>query len=366
MEARSIKALLLSVGLSLSGLSGLARCPVVKAQALPQLSPTPIDPSTHSISATQPLESSYLLGPGDRLSLTFFNVPEYNGEEQVLVDGSVNLPLIGKLPVAGLTIEDATQTIQSAYADYLRTPLITVDLVTPRPIRIGISGEVNRPGSYEIPLTDGENDDVLEWPTVVEAIKLSGGITDQANIRQVEIRRPQSGGGAQAIQIDFWEILNTGNIQNDITLRHGDAIHIPTAADLTAQELTQLSAANFSPDSISVTVVGEVNAPGVVEIPPNSPLNQALLAAGGFDPQRAETDEVELVRLNPDGTVSQRVVDIAFDQGLNEATNPSLRDNDVVLVGRSGSAAFSDTVGGIFGPLGTILSPFRLLIDLLD
>ncbi|MEM9906661.1 MAG: SLBB domain-containing protein [Cyanobacteria bacterium P01_D01_bin.44] len=363
MEALPIKAVLIAAGLS--ALIGCPMAEMCRAQALPEVTPDSAQPSVSAFTR-QPIESSYLLGPGDRLSLSFFNVPEYDGEEQVLVDGSVNLPLIGKLPVAGLTLEDATQTIQNAYANYLRTPLITVDLIAPRPIRIGISGEVNRPGSYEIPLTDGESDAVLEWPTVVEAIKLSGGITDQANVRQIEILRPQPLGGQQAIQIDFWEILNTGNIQNDITLRHGDAIHIPTATALSPQELTQLSAANFSPDSIRVTVVGEVTAPGLVEVPPNAPLNQALLAAGGFDPQRADTDEVELVRLNPDGTVSQRVVEIAFDQGINETTNPSLRDNDVVVVGRSGSAAFSDTVGGVFGPVGAILSPFRLLIDLLD
>ncbi|MDJ0704405.1 MAG: SLBB domain-containing protein, partial [Leptolyngbyaceae cyanobacterium MO_188.B28] len=172
-------------------------------------------------------------------------------------------------------------------------------------------------------------------------------------------------GGEQVIQIDFWDVLTTGNIQNDITLRHGDAIHIPTATALTPQELTQLSAANFSPDSIRVTVAGEVNAPDTVEIPPNAPLNQALLAAGGFDPQRANTNEVKLIRLNPDGTVSQRIVPVAFDQGINEETNPSLRDNDVVLVGRSGSATFSDAVGGVFGPLVRILSPIRLLDDLI-
>ena len=127
-----------------------------------------------------------------------------------------------------------------------------------------------------------------------------------------------------------------------------------------------LSAANFSPEAIRVTVVGEVTQPGTVEIAPNAPLNQALLAAGGFDPTRADTDEVELVRLNPDGTVSQRPISVSFDQGVNEETNPALQNNDVVMVGRSGRAAFSDGVSGVLGPVGTILSPFRLLFDIFD
>ena len=291
-----MKAIFLSTSLGLT--IGLSFSPLVeaKAQQLPILDSVPLPNS-------QPLDASYLLGAGDRLLLTFFNVPEYNGETQILVDGSINLPLLGKVSLAGLTLEDAAQFIATAYTPYLRTPLITIDLVSPRPIRIGVSGQVNRPGSYEIALADGDPDGMIEWPTVVEAIKLSGGITDQADVRQIEIHRDQPSGNKQVIQIDFWDILATGNIQNDITLRHGDAINIPTAAALTPQELTQLSAANFSPNTMRVTVVGEVTAPGTVEVPPNAPLNQALLAAGGFNPQRADTNEVELVRLNPDGTV---------------------------------------------------------------
>lgn len=322
--------------------------------------------NSHSNVRSSFMDERYILGPGDRLALTFFNVPEYDGEKQVLVDGSIHLPLIGPLNVAGLALEDATHTIEIAYARYLRTPGISIDLVTPRPMRVGISGEVNRPGTYDIPLVNRDMEGVIDWPTVIEAIQLSGGITDQANVRQVEIQRPQSFGGEVIISLNIWDMLITGNIQNDITLRHGDAIHIPTAMALTPEELTQLSAANFSPNSIQVTVVGEVPTPGAVAIPPNAPLNQALLAAGGFDPRRAKTDEVTLVRLNPDGTVSQRSIPVNFDEGINEDTNPSLRDNDVVMVGRSASAAFSDDVSGVAGPLGAILSPFRLLMGLFD
>lgn len=308
--------------------------------------------------------SDYVLGPGDRLTLKFFNVPEYDGERSVTIDGSLVLPLIGKLPINGLTLEQATQYISSAYASYLKTPLVTVDLVAPRPLQVGIAGEVNQPGSYEVPLT-GDGTTALQWPTVVEAVRLAGGITNQANIREVEVQRTQAN-GVQTIRLNLWEILNTGSIQNDITLRHGDAIRIPTATALNPEELTQLSAANFSPDAIQVTVVGEVTSPGPKEIEPNAPLNQALLAAGGFDQQRADKETVELIRLNPDGTVTQREISVSFEEGINEENNPALQDNDVVLVGRSTQTAFNDTANAWLGPVGTILSPFRLLLDLFE
>lgn len=314
--------------------------------------------------ATESAASDYILGPGDQVSVEFFNVPEYNGEKQVLVDGALNLPLVGKVNIEGLTIEAATNRISTAYAPYLRTPLLTIDLIAPRPISVGISGEVNRPGSYDIPLTDGNQQNSVEWPSVIEAVQLAGGITEQANIRAIEIRRNASSNSPQTITVDFWEILNSGSIGQDIILRDGDAIYIPTATQLTPEELTQLSAANFSPQTVRVSVVGEVTEPGIVEVPPNSPLNQALLAAGGFDPARANTNEVKLIRLNPDGTVVQRIVPIALDQGINDETNPALRNNDVIVVGQSGSANFADAVGGIFGALGAIFQPFKLLLDI--
>ena len=328
----------------------------------------PAQPTSAAVPAPRPEfspYSGYVLGPGDRLSLNFFNVPEYNGERSIAVDGTLVLPLIGKLPVAGLTVEGASQAISNAYASYLVTPLVTVDVLSPRPLQIGISGEVNKPGAYEVPLGGSEGSPVVEWPTVIEALRLAGGITNQADIRSVEIQRMSPSGSPQTVRLDLWEVLQTGNVRNDITLRSGDAISVPTATALSPEELTQLSAANFSPDSIQVTVVGEVTSPGAQEIEPNAPLNQALLAAGGFDPRRANTETVELIRLNPDGTVSQREISVAFDQGINETSNPSLRNNDVVVVGRSAGAAFGDTANTLLRPVSTILSPIGALLNLL-
>jgi polysaccharide export outer membrane protein len=167
-------------------------------------------------------------------------------------------------------------------------------------------------------------------------------------------------GTEQTITLNLWELLSTGDLQQDITLRDGDTIVIPTARSIAPAEATQLATASFSPDKIRVNVVGEVTTPGLVEVPPNTPLNQALLAAGGFNNRRARRSSVELIRLNPDGTVFQRTVAINLAQGINEATNPILRNNDVVIVGRSGSASFSDALDGVLDTLGRIFPIFSL------
>jgi polysaccharide export outer membrane protein len=98
-----------------------------------------------------------------------------------------------------------------------------------------------------------------------------------------------------------------------------------------------------------------------VEVPPNTPLNQALLAAGGFNNRRAKKSTVTLVRLNPDGTVAKQTLPVDFAQGISSDSNPALRNNDTVIVGRSGLAGLSDTVGTVLSPLSGIFGLFRLL-----
>ncbi|NJR59179.1 MAG: polysaccharide transporter [Cyanobacteria bacterium CRU_2_1] len=277
------------------------------------------------------------------------------------VDGSVNLPLVRNVLINDMTLEQAADTIATAYDRLLRNPIVTVSLIAPRPLRISIAGEVNRPGSYAVSLTEATGDEApLQWPTVTQAIQLAGGITPRANVHQVEIHRPQRSQEDQIIDLDLWALLQTGDLQQDLRLRDGDTIVIPTISDVDPEQATRLATANYSPGIIQVNVVGEVVTPGVVEVLPNTPLNQALLAAGGFDSRRADRGSVRLIRLNPDGSVSERTIAIDLTEGINEDTNPALHNNDVIIVGRSGSASFSDAVDGILETLGRIFPIFTL------
>jgi polysaccharide export outer membrane protein len=307
------------------------------------------------------LDESYTLGAGDRIHLDFFSIPEYTGDAQVLADGTLNLPLIGNVSVKGKTLHSAADAIETAYGQLLRNPIVTVSLIRPRPLRVGIAGEVNRPGSYAMSLRAAEGDaEEFQWPTVTQVIQAAGGITQQADVSQIRVQRIQESGELKEINIDLWELLRDADLSQDMPLRDGDNITIPVARSLQPAEATQLSSASFAPDTIQVSVIGEVMSPGLVEVPPNTPLNQALLVAGGFDRRRAKTSQVELVRLNPDGTVTQRSVPIDFTRGISEESNPILRNNDVVVVGRSGSAQFSDSMNGVLETLGRILPFFTL------
>ena len=315
-------------------------------------------PETQTETGSKQLEEAYTLGVGDRIKIDVFNVPEYSGENQVLVDGSLVLPIAGIINVQGMTLKQATDAISLQYASLLKLPVVTVRLLAPRPIKIGISGEVSRPGAYSVQL---QADTGIQFPTVTKAIKLAGGITQSADIRQVKVQRPKRSGADQVITLDLWSLLKTGSLNQDIMLRDGDTVFIPTATAINLTESPQLAVASFSPDIIKVNIVGEVTKPGTVELLPNTPLNQALLAAGGFANRRANTGEVELIRLNPNGSVSQRSVSIDFAKGINDQSNPALRNNDVIVVNRSGMASFNDTVGTALSPIGAVFPFFNIL-----
>jgi polysaccharide export outer membrane protein len=196
-------------------------------------------------------------------------------------------------------------------------------------------------------------------------IQLAGGITQSADVRNIEIHRAQSTNTGKELprveKVDLWQLLQRGDSTQDFLLRDGDSIIVPTATALSNQEITELATASFSPTQITVNVVGEVAAPGAVQVPPNTPLNQALLAAGGFN-RRAKKRSVDFVRLNPDGTVSKRSIAIDLAQGINEKNNPPLRNNDIIVVNRSGLAGLSDAFG-FLAPISGVFGILNLLGD---
>jgi polysaccharide biosynthesis/export protein len=347
---------------------------------VPELAPN-LTPSRTIIPAptsAAPAEDTYILGSGDQIGLDIFDVPELsgvNGNYVVLVDGSINLPWIGRVLVQGLTLEQAADVLTRAYAPFIREPLITVNLRGARTLRVSIVGEVKRPGSYIIS-PQGQTNQILvgdaglatagaatQWPTITQAIQSAGGITQLANLRQVQIRRPLPDGSEQLVDLNLWELLRTGRLNQDITLRDRDTLIIPKAETVSPDEALLLGSASFAPATIQVNVVGEVTAPGTVEVSPNTSLNQALLSAGGFDRRRARTSRVDLIRLNTDGTAIRRTVPVDLASGINEETNPSLRDGDTIVVGRSGLTGVRDFVDDVFGPFDGV---FGRILDIFD
>ena len=140
---------------------------------------------------------------------------------------------------------------------------------------------------------------------------------------------------------------------------------VPTAVALSPAEATTLSNTSIAPESIQIYIAGEVDSPGAVAVPLNTTLNQAILAAGNFNP-RANRATVELVRVNPDGTATQRRIPVDFSLGVNDENNPTLQDQDVVVVKRSTLARVGDVADVLLSPVTRILNSvlgFQRLFD---
>lgn len=121
----------------------------------------------------------YRLDSGDKLRLTVFNAPSLSGEFAVTTEGDLLLPLIGKIPVRGKSLDEASALIQSRFeSGYLVDPKTTLDVIAYRPYYI--FGEVARSGSY--PFTAGM--------TIEQAVAAAGGFSYRANNEYVFIKRP--------------------------------------------------------------------------------------------------------------------------------------------------------------------------------
>ena len=245
-----------------------------------------------------------------------------------------------------------------------------------RPIQVAVVGEVGRPGPHLLSLTgsagangntasgnvsgngNGGNGGGVLIPTVTQAIQQAGGISQMADIRNVQVKRTTRSGLEQSIKVDFWELLKSGNLAQDIPLQEGDRIEIPTVSSVNESEITALATTTFSPDKMTVSVSGEVGQPGSLVLPPNTPLNQVILMAGGFN-RKSARNNVTLIRLNSNGAVTKRDIPIDLSQSVSEANNPALRNNDIVVVRKSGLATFSEGLSDVFSPFSALFGGLR-------
>ena len=315
-------------------------------------------------------EDAYILGPGDGLQLRFFGATELSGSVEMLSDGNASLPLLGPVRLTGLTLSQANQWLELIYKKQLLRPELQLSLTRPRPLRVALLGEVERPGLYTLTLNEQSQTEskvsISGLPTLVDAIQKAGGITSMANLRQVSLQRRLPGEPLRfkRTKVDLLALVQQGDqLQNPI-LFDGDSIQIDQATEPVAEAI-ELASTTLSPDAIRVNVIGEVLRPGIVPLPANTPLVQAVLAAGGPQSWRASKGNVELVRINRNGTATRQRFQLNLSQGASNTKNPPLRDGDTVLVNRSGLAVASDAIGAVSTPL-TGLVNILALVDLVN
>jgi polysaccharide export outer membrane protein len=307
-------------------------------------------------------EDAYILGPGDSLSLRFLAATELSGPFSLLSDGTASLPLLGNVRLTGLTLSQASQWLESLYKRQLLRPELQLSVVTPRPMRVAVIGEVTSPGLYT--LSQGGNASLTNvavsndgLPTLVDAVSKAGGITSEADLRSVLLQRrlPGEAGAFKRTRLNLLALILEGDQQQNPLLFDGDTIRIEKAAE-TVPEMIELSSTTLAPQEITVNVIGEVKGGGRIQLPANTPLVQAVLAAGGPIAWRANRGDVELVRINRNGTATRQKFALNLSQGASNSKNPPLRDNDTVVLKRSALAVTNDALNAVIGPLAPLLN----------
>jgi polysaccharide biosynthesis/export protein len=192
-------------------------------------------PSDHP--ALQRRNPRYKLCVGDSFDLTFPLTPEFNqigsangsvagtltgavGGVIIQPDGYVSLVGVGDIYAAGKTIPELTENIQTAYSKILHDPVVNITLKDFEKPYFMALGQVGKPGKYDL---RGET-------TLTQGVALAGGFTPKgAKTSQVLLFRQVSDDWLEVRKIDVKKMLNGKDLREDVHLRPGDMIFVPTS-----------------------------------------------------------------------------------------------------------------------------------------
>ncbi|GAA3978299.1 XrtA/PEP-CTERM system exopolysaccharide export protein [Allohahella marinimesophila] len=167
----------------------------------------------------QSLET-YVLGPGDAVSVSVWRNPDLSTETTIRPDGKLSSPLVGDLLAAGLSPEQLATAIEDRLSVYLKEPKVSVIVRNSNSYeftnRVRITGAVNNPQS--IPYKEGV--------TILDLVLSAGGMTDFAKGGSAILYR-QFQQQTVVIPVDLEAIMNGGDIRANYRLLPGDVITVP-------------------------------------------------------------------------------------------------------------------------------------------
>jgi polysaccharide export outer membrane protein len=213
----------------------------------------------------------YKLGPGDVLQITVFNNPDLTTTAPIGEDGKISFPLLGEVPVNGLTRGEAEHRIAQLLdkRGFVRNPYVTIVITEYGSQSVSVLGEVNKPGAYPIkrPLN------------VTQVLAMAGGIDAKgSNVVTVVKRAPD--GTTHRQRIDLAKLIEDGNLAQDSLVGNGDIVYVPPAPIF--------------------YIYGEVGRPGAYPLAEGMTVQQALSVGGGLT-ARGTVNGIELDRKGPHG-----------------------------------------------------------------
>lgn len=205
----------------------------------------------------------YVIGTGDVLDISVLGEPAVTGAQTVASDGVIMMPMAGRIPLAGLTLSQATAKVTEALKAYIRDPQVSISIrqAAPRRQYAYVLGQVAKPGAYEL----------QNKASVAELVAIAGGPVAGAALSHAVIVRKDA-----SIPVDLEKLLIQGDASANVPLESGDLVIVPETTS-------------------KVVLMGQVTKPGPYAIKPGDRLVDVLSVAGG-PAQTADTKQIGVIR----------------------------------------------------------------------
>ena len=247
------------------------------------------EPTSFMPSENAAVPDTYLIGRGDTLNINFYGKESESYEVVVDREGRISIPNLSPVQVAGLTFAEVKELIKAKVEQEVIGIKAFVSVGKLRSIRVLVLGEAYKPGSYS----------VSSLTTVSHALFVSGGVSDIASLRNIQVKRA----GKVVANFDLYDLLINGDSSNDIILKPGDVVFIPSVGS-------------------QVAVEGLVKRPAIFELKKGETAAQLLKMAGGLKPQ-AYAKKAIVERFNNNNMKEVLSVDFSGNQ-----INYTPRDGD--------------------------------------
>ena len=335
----------------------------------------------------------YIIDTGDSIYLEFFPSGELSGVFSVNEEGELFLPRLDETFVRGLTTSELKTLLEKRYAEFLIDPEIKIRIAGFKSIRVLARGEVRNPGFLKFPayaggsfiaIDKGDNselDPLIEnnngqsdidqnlqsnnqssqdlvvkrsnesLTTISDVIRKAGGITSETDLSKIEIIRDVplgKGGGKKRAIIDLNAYLYESDTTNDIRIFDGDTLFFPKLSKPNQNQIPKSILSGISPKFISVNLFGRVETPGVIKLPLEAVLSDAIDLSGPIKPL---SGKIVLIRYEKNGTVTKKNISYSASAKRGSKRNPYLEEDDLISVKNS-------ILGKTTGIISEITAPF--------
>lgn len=265
----------------------------------------------------------HVIEKNDLLSITFWQQANMNTQARVREDGTIDLPVVGRVVAAGKTVVKLEQEIIRQFSFYnAKITQVTVSVAEFGSNKIYINGQVLTPGKYSF----------ATMPTIWQAILEAGGPLENANLSQLTVVRGSGPDAGKVLAIDLSEALSRNAIADLPKLTPGDIIYVPAVAT------SGVGTFGRSPlqRSTLVYIYGEVLRPGAYQYEANTNVLQAVIKAGG-PTAFSDMERVRLIWLAPHST---QIAQVNVQRSSNEPSAPPLllQGGDTIFIPRRSSA----------------------------